>query len=213
MTGGYRDNTRRRFQSNEDLTQKISHSIFVTNFPDHVNSRDLWNKCSVYGTVVDVFIPIKKSKAGKRFAFVRFIKVPNLERLVENLCTLWIGSYHLFANQVRFERSNLSVKYTTKAPQLNVPKKNTAQGNGLMGFQQKKGDATSYTSAVNGENLQVRPGNSVSLAPALVLDEECIMERDFSNCAMERVKAFDSIIKLQSILVDEGFVNVTLSYL
>ncbi|GJS99420.1 RNA-directed DNA polymerase, eukaryota [Tanacetum coccineum] len=213
MTGGYRDNTRRRFQSNEDLTQKISHSIFVTNFPDHVNSRDLWNKCSVYGTVVDVFIPIKKSKAGKRFAFVRFIKVPNLERLVENLCTLWIGSYHLFANQVRFERSNLSVKYTTKAPQLNVPKKNTAQGNGLMGFQQKKGAATSYTSAVNGENSQVRPGNSVSLAPALVLDEECIMERDFSNCAMGRVKAFDSIIKLQSILVDEGFVNVTLSYL
>ncbi|GJR96171.1 RNA-directed DNA polymerase, eukaryota, nucleotide-binding alpha-beta plait domain protein [Tanacetum coccineum] len=86
---------------------------------------------------------------------------------------------------------------------MNVPKKNTAQGNGLMGFQQKKGAATSYTSAVNGENSQVRPGNSVSLAPALVLDEECIMERDFSNCAMGRVKAFDSIIKLQSILVDE----------
>ncbi|GKE18300.1 hypothetical protein Tco_1425877, partial [Tanacetum coccineum] len=82
-----------------------------------------------------------------------------------------------------------------------------------MGFQQKKGVATSYTSAVNGENSQVRPRNSVSLAPALVLDEECIMERDFSNCAMGRVKAFDSIIKLQSILVDEGFVNVTLSYL
>nr|GEU56694.1 RNA-directed DNA polymerase, eukaryota [Tanacetum cinerariifolium] len=30
--------------------------------------------CNDYGTVVDVFIPNKKSKTGKRFAFVRFIK-------------------------------------------------------------------------------------------------------------------------------------------
>ncbi|GKD09169.1 RNA-directed DNA polymerase, eukaryota [Tanacetum coccineum] len=64
--------SRRQFTSNEELTQKISHSIFVTNFPDYVNSRDLWEKCSVYGTVVDVFIPSKKSKAGKRFTFVRY---------------------------------------------------------------------------------------------------------------------------------------------
>ncbi|GJZ78649.1 RNA-directed DNA polymerase, eukaryota [Tanacetum coccineum] len=47
----------------------------------------------------------------------------------------------------------------------------------------------------------------------LVIDEECVRERDFSNCAMGRVKSFDSITKLQSLLVDEGFVNVTLSYL
>nr|GEZ89271.1 uncharacterized mitochondrial protein AtMg00810-like [Tanacetum cinerariifolium] len=77
----------------------ISHSIYVTNFPDSATSRDLWNACSVYGTVVDVFIPLKKSKVGKRFAFVRFVKVHNLVRLVENLCTIWIGRHHLFANQ------------------------------------------------------------------------------------------------------------------
>nr|GEW93639.1 hypothetical protein [Tanacetum cinerariifolium] len=58
----------------EDLTQKISKLSFVTNFPDYVSARDLWGTCKAYGTVVDVFIPYKKSKAGKRFAFVRFIK-------------------------------------------------------------------------------------------------------------------------------------------
>ncbi|GJR40439.1 RNA-directed DNA polymerase, eukaryota [Tanacetum coccineum] len=62
-------------------------------------------------------------------------------------------------------------------------------------------------------NQLVQPGNSLSSAPALVLDEECVVERDFSNCAMGGVKSFDSITKLQSFLVDEGFVNVTLSYL
>ncbi|GJX99835.1 hypothetical protein Tco_0356854 [Tanacetum coccineum] len=41
-----------------------------------LTSRVLWEKCQVYGTVVDVFIPNKLSKAGKRFAFVRFIKTP-----------------------------------------------------------------------------------------------------------------------------------------
>nr|GEV68876.1 hypothetical protein [Tanacetum cinerariifolium] len=55
-------------------TKKISQSVFVTNFPDSTNSGDLWKVCSAYGTVIDVFIPNKKAKSGKRFAFVRFIK-------------------------------------------------------------------------------------------------------------------------------------------
>nr|GEY55369.1 RNA-directed DNA polymerase, eukaryota, nucleotide-binding alpha-beta plait domain protein [Tanacetum cinerariifolium] len=34
--------------SNADRVQNISHSIYVTNFPDSATSRDLWNACSVY---------------------------------------------------------------------------------------------------------------------------------------------------------------------
>nr|GEV63734.1 hypothetical protein [Tanacetum cinerariifolium] len=98
----------RNFSTYEDLTQKVSQSIFVTNFSESVTPRDFWRVCGTYGTVVDVFIPVKRSKAGKRFAFVRFIKVINLDRLVKNLCTLWIGNYHLYANQVRFERPRIN---------------------------------------------------------------------------------------------------------
>ncbi|GJZ16269.1 RNA-directed DNA polymerase, eukaryota [Tanacetum coccineum] len=36
------------------------------NFPDNTTSKDLWEVCKGYGTVVDVFIPDRKSKAGKR---------------------------------------------------------------------------------------------------------------------------------------------------
>nr|GEX20445.1 RNA-directed DNA polymerase, eukaryota [Tanacetum cinerariifolium] len=57
--------SRSSFRSYEDQKQKISHSIFVTNFPKTVTSRDLWKTCGAYGTVVDVFIPFKKSKAVK----------------------------------------------------------------------------------------------------------------------------------------------------
>ncbi|PWA67046.1 hypothetical protein CTI12_AA308650 [Artemisia annua] len=125
---------KRHVKSNEDYTQKISHSIYVTNFPDSVSSRDLWRECNAYGTVVDVFIPSKKSMAGKRFAFVRFIKVFNLERLINNLCTIWIGRHHLFANQVRYERphkpfsSSLNDKSTRP---VKVPPSIPRQPNGV----------------------------------------------------------------------------------
>ncbi|GJR00990.1 caffeoylshikimate esterase-like protein [Tanacetum coccineum] len=52
---------RRPFNYKEDLTQKISTSVFVTNFPDHCTARDLWNVCLAYGKVIDVYIPFKQS--------------------------------------------------------------------------------------------------------------------------------------------------------
>nr|GEU30023.1 RNA-directed DNA polymerase, eukaryota [Tanacetum cinerariifolium] len=55
-------------QSKFDQTSKVS------------NTRDLWKACKVYGTVVDVFIPNKKSMSGKKFAFVRFIKADFVSR-------------------------------------------------------------------------------------------------------------------------------------
>nr|GEY38688.1 RNA-directed DNA polymerase, eukaryota [Tanacetum cinerariifolium] len=64
-------------RSKEDDVQKISTSVFVTNFPDGYGAKDLWNTCKLYGHVVDVFIPDRRTKAGKRFGFVRFIKGTN----------------------------------------------------------------------------------------------------------------------------------------
>nr|GEW98108.1 RNA-directed DNA polymerase, eukaryota [Tanacetum cinerariifolium] len=62
-------------RSKKDDVQKISSSVFVTNFPEQFSAKDLWNTCKVYGHVVDTYIPDRRSKIGKRFAFVRFINV------------------------------------------------------------------------------------------------------------------------------------------
>ena len=110
-------NNRFSYNTKEDQTQKISKSVFVTNFPNHFTARDLWNVCLAYGNVIDVYIPFKKSKAGKKFAFVHFIRVDNLERLIENLCTIWISRFHLHVNVVRFHRES----------KFNAPQSNTAQ--------------------------------------------------------------------------------------
>ncbi|GJS15006.1 RNA-directed DNA polymerase, eukaryota [Tanacetum coccineum] len=199
---------RRSFMSNEDYTQKISHSIYVTNFPNSINSRDLWRECNIYGTVVDIFIPLKKSQAGKRFSFVCFIKVFNLDRLVKNLCTIWIGRHHLFANKVRFERSQKPV-----SPLFNGKPKNSDNGHSDSGHRMSNGPARSYTNVVNGAHSSANPGSLISTSPALVLDDNCIIAKDFTKHAMGRVKDVNSIPNLQIILHDEGFVDVKLKYL
>nr|GEX23430.1 protein kinase-like domain, concanavalin A-like lectin/glucanase domain protein [Tanacetum cinerariifolium] len=91
----------------------------------------------IYGSHV-----VCMGKAGKRFAFVRFIKVFNLDRLVENLCTIWIGRYHLYANSVRFERSHKSFSAPT-ANAAEVPKKSFVP-------QYSNARPGSYANVVNG---------------------------------------------------------------
>nr|GEV34272.1 RNA-directed DNA polymerase, eukaryota, nucleotide-binding alpha-beta plait domain protein [Tanacetum cinerariifolium] len=169
--------------------------------------NDLWKVCNDYGTVVDVVIPNKKSKAGKRFAFLRFIKVINLDRLIEDLKTIWIGRFHLFANPVRFERPNKLVFPTYKdmhvAPSIST------------GFRQPKAQdhAGSYVNVVNGSSTAAVPGPFISSASALMLDDSCVVKRDLLKYAIGKVKDVNFIPNLRTLLMDEGFSDVKLKYL
>ncbi|GJV86358.1 RNA-directed DNA polymerase, eukaryota, nucleotide-binding alpha-beta plait domain protein [Tanacetum coccineum] len=180
-------------QSKIDQTSKISKSVFISNFPDDCSSRDLWKVCNGYGTVVDVFIPNKRSKAGKRFAFVRFINVLNLDRLIENLKTIWIGRFHLSANTARFERPKASTFQKEKP----VPSGN------VTGFKQ---------SIVQNQGGPKESYSSI-LKPSLVLDDSCLVNRDLTNCVMGEVLQFSSINNLQVLLSNEGFHNTRVVYL
>ncbi|GJW17162.1 RNA-directed DNA polymerase, eukaryota [Tanacetum coccineum] len=183
---------RRSFDSKEDLTQKISKSVFVTNFSDHFSARDLWNVCVAYGKVIDVYIPVKKSKAGKKFAFVRFLKVDNLDRLIDNLCTIWIGRLRLHANVVRFQREVKAIS--------SQPKK------GIDGVSKN-----SFASILKSPN-HVHSSSHES-APAIVLDDSCITENDFSCSLMGKVQDINVLANLHLTFANEGFENVKLSYL
>nr|GEU87933.1 RNA-directed DNA polymerase, eukaryota, reverse transcriptase zinc-binding domain protein [Tanacetum cinerariifolium] len=57
---------------NNDV-KKISESFYITNFPDHVDAKELWKVCEPFGRIVDAYIARKQSKLGKCFGFVRFI--------------------------------------------------------------------------------------------------------------------------------------------
>nr|GEY45285.1 hypothetical protein [Tanacetum cinerariifolium] len=195
--GFYKQNS---LQSKFDQASRISKSVFVSNFPEGCTPRDLWKVCNDYGTVVDVFIPNKKSKAGKRFSFVRFIKVINLDRPIENLNTIWIFRFHLFANHVRFKRPKKLVFPTYK----DMP----AAPNNSTGFKQPKAQdhAGSYVNVVNGSSIAAIPGLYISSASALVLDDSCVVERDLSKYAMGKVKDVDTKVNMmQQIRVKSWF--------
>nr|GEZ49718.1 RNA-directed DNA polymerase, eukaryota [Tanacetum cinerariifolium] len=52
--------------SNASMLERLSCNIFITNFPAYFSSKDLWNTCSKFETVLDVYIPNKVSKQGTK---------------------------------------------------------------------------------------------------------------------------------------------------
>ncbi|GJR72608.1 nucleotide-binding alpha-beta plait domain-containing protein [Tanacetum coccineum] len=194
-------------RSKEDETQKISTSIFVTNFSDSFNAKDLWRVCNQYGTVIDTFIPNRRSKSDKIFGFVRFIKVANVQWLVTNLCTIWVGSFRLQANVARFQRKPLNQntdqpinKKMNSHGQGEVPKENMfAHNSGSFARTVKKG--------INIHQEEVES------KPALVLDDYCLNIYDLSTALMGKVKVFNSLSNLKLVLTNEGFANIKLKYI
>ncbi|GKA29345.1 RNA-directed DNA polymerase, eukaryota, partial [Tanacetum coccineum] len=182
-------------RSKEDQVMRISKSVFVTNFTDTFGYRDLWKLCESYGKVIDVFIPNRLSKAGKRFAFVRFIRVTNMDQLIGNLCTLWAGRFHLHANAVRYERPSRPANPVRNPP----PKPSKISG--------------SYANVVKDVKSPISTSVPSFDIPTVVLDDSCIISRDLSHHVMGKVKDPNSIPNLQITLFKEGFPEVSLSYL
>ncbi|GKB49278.1 RNA-directed DNA polymerase, eukaryota [Tanacetum coccineum] len=198
-------NSRSSFNTKEDQTQKISKSVFVTNFPDHFSARDLWNMCVTYGNVIDVFIPFKRSKSGKRFAFARFIRVANLERLIENLCTIWNGRLLLHANVARFQMVPIN--------NASQPKNNDSQPhkNHVDSVKNLGAVKVSFADVLN--SGRIYPSKIDVTSPTIVLDDACLMERDFSSSLMGKIKDINAMSNLYLILANEDFDNVKITHL
>ncbi|GJZ06066.1 RNA-directed DNA polymerase, eukaryota [Tanacetum coccineum] len=124
-------------RSKEGEVNKISMSIFVTNFPDVTTAKDLWNICNQYGKVIDAFIPNRGTHQPKT-------KVVN---------TSSSGGPHYEFGTYRHSNSNVQMA--------------------------KKGHQTH--SMAN------------DLKPALVLDDDCVFDSDFSLSVFGKLKEFDSL--------------------
>ncbi|PWA59224.1 nucleotide-binding alpha-beta plait domain-containing protein [Artemisia annua] len=193
-------------RSKEDDVQQISTSVFVTNFPDKFGAKDLWYSCKTYGHVVDAYIPDRRSKVGKRFGFVRFIKVLDVECLVNNLCTVWNGRYKLHANVARFQREPVN-KHNNKVNENGTSRNN---GGSRMSEVGAKGTTNSYSQVVKGYRGQKDVGDDI---PTMVLDETCLNKEDYSLCLLGKVKEFASLTNLKVVLAKEGYANIELRYM
>ncbi|GJS16265.1 nucleotide-binding alpha-beta plait domain-containing protein [Tanacetum coccineum] len=194
------------FRSKEDDVARISTSVYISNIPDSINAKDLFQACKQYGHVVDSFIPIKRDKYGKRFGFVRFINVFNTERLVNNLCTVWIDRYKIQANIAHFQRSHgkgpkadVTNSYAQNIPNVKT-KVNTFS----------KGDK-SFAGVVKGRDIS--SGGDMKSDPVLVLGDECLGSKDLSLTLFGRVKEFASLANLKVAIGNEGFSEIVIKYM
>nr|GEY64477.1 RNA-directed DNA polymerase, eukaryota [Tanacetum cinerariifolium] len=109
----------------------------------------------------DVYIAKKLSKVGRRFAFVRFLRVSNNESLINDLNTIWIGSYHLYAAMARFDKH----QKTSSKQNPNNPKPSSSNSSNPEKKAPLKGN--------NPDNVASQPKNilkAVSLEDADLID-------------------------------------------
>nr|GEX55466.1 hypothetical protein [Tanacetum cinerariifolium] len=125
-----------------------------------------------------------------------------MERLIENLCTIWIGRLCLHANVVRFQRDHIN--------NVSQPKNNDSQPNKThVDYVKNMGaEKSSFADVLNFG--RVYPSKVDVTSPAVVLDDACLMERDFSSSLMRKIKDINAIPNLYLILTNEGFENVKL---
>ncbi|GKA83417.1 auxin response factor, partial [Tanacetum coccineum] len=209
--GGFKDNgwnvnNMGKYRTKEDDVARISTSVYVSNIQDSITAKDLFQACKQYGHVVDTFIPTKRDKNGKRFGFVRFINVFNEDRLINNLCTVWIDRLKLHANIARFQRTQAN--FNEKEGKLNKPQ---SAPKVILKSNVPKGDGKSYMGVLKGDiNPVVEEPKS---EPVLVLGDDCMATKDVSNALFGRVKEFASLANLKLALTEEGFVDLSIKYL
>ncbi|GKU93217.1 hypothetical protein SLEP1_g6825 [Rubroshorea leprosula] len=90
-----RQGLRRRIPGFSSQLSGQARTFFFYNFPENLRAKDLWYCFQGYGKVVDVFVPNKRDKWGKRFGFVRMVRVMNEYTMEKRLNEIWFGFYKL----------------------------------------------------------------------------------------------------------------------
>ncbi|GJS68656.1 putative RNA-directed DNA polymerase, eukaryota, reverse transcriptase zinc-binding domain protein [Tanacetum coccineum] len=176
----------------------VSSTIYISNFPFTVGTKDLFQLCAWHARVVDVYIAYKLSKIGKRFGFVRFIKMENQQKLLENLNQIWIGSYKLFASMARFEKKT-PVQRTQSVNCGPCPYRVNNKG----GYETQANGSRSYAATLKGK---LDP-NKENTTKAACFKKVTLHESDLLNIVDSRCVVLVKIHSVSnSFMVDERIV-------
>nr|GFA96039.1 nucleotide-binding alpha-beta plait domain-containing protein [Tanacetum cinerariifolium] len=122
-----------------------------------------------------------------------------INRLINNLCTVWVGHNKIHANVARFQREPLH-KQSNKVN--NKGTDNVTHG--------AKGMTNSYAHVVKENQVQ---NVGTEECPNMVLDETCLNHEDFLLCLLGKVKEFASLTNLKVVSGKEGYPNIELKYM
>ncbi|GJX27009.1 RNA-directed DNA polymerase, eukaryota [Tanacetum coccineum] len=135
-----------------------------------------------------------------------FINVFSEERLVNNVCTVWIDRYKLHANIALFQRpaGKKEGDGGKKSFVVTAPKEHTKTYG-------KSGEGNSYMGVLKRDKrMETEVKNS---GPSIVLGDECVMSKKISNALFGRVKEFASLANLKVALGNEGFMEIVIKYM
>lgn len=82
----------------------IVSSFIISEIPDMYGLKELFDVFKEFGLVVEVVIPPRREKRGKRFGFVRFWKVKKERMLSVKLDNIFIEGKKIHANIPKFHR-------------------------------------------------------------------------------------------------------------
>lgn len=191
----------------KNILDRMSMSFYITNFPQYVTNKDLWNECAAWGTVCDVFIANRLSKAGKRFAFVRFIKVSDANRLLSDLKSMWIAKYKLYVDVVRFNRSfnnRPPMKIVNGEPTKKLQENISSNGDNGRSYVEALSGTKGKGEAVN-TPLPKRRIVNVSLSKDNLPDDQ--------PCNLIKLKDPAAIPYVKIWLNSEGFLDLEVHYI
>ncbi|PNX71430.1 hypothetical protein L195_g027309, partial [Trifolium pratense] len=80
-------------------------TYFFSDIPDSFGAKALFNAFHYYGDIMEVVIPAKRDKGGRRFGFARFDRVNDPRQFEFELDNIIIGRNKISVNLSRFKRS------------------------------------------------------------------------------------------------------------
>ncbi|KAL4564110.1 hypothetical protein LXL04_028162 [Taraxacum kok-saghyz] len=135
-----------------------SYNLLLHQLPEHWNEDKLWQEFHRTGTVVDVFVAHKRNRVGRKFGFVRFLKISDNAKKEVELNNLWFDKFKLKANVAKYgrkeERTAPEIQHKLKS--VIVDQTNLCQGMPESSNGQSGGSEKTYAAAVNGWKSKVQ---------------------------------------------------------
>ncbi|KAL4559089.1 hypothetical protein LXL04_031222 [Taraxacum kok-saghyz] len=180
-------------------------SFFITNFPEIWSSSDIWKELSAVGKIVDLFIPTKRNKAGRKFGFARFFGVSDVGKFEQQLNGVWMNKLRLKANLARFERGKQS---SNKQHRRHI---NTV----IMSPSRVGGRNGSFVDVLKGppppphlpvQQPELKGPKTVNILTSVEMKDK------MSRSLVGELKSFENLRFFYTLVESEGWQDISISY-
>jgi hypothetical protein len=188
-----------RRENLENLT-----TYFFTDFPDSFGAKAMFNAFGYYGNILEIVIPAKRDKGGRRFGFARFDQIHDARRFEMDLDKIMIGRDKISVNLSRFHRTEMRKRRDIRSNDRTEVGVERSIGEGEGGFRRPRslsrgGNQTNHHQI----NHHHHGGEEKSYAHAVKKGKELMTSRDPHRVLMSFEAKKEDLERLQKAFVGE----------